>query len=129
MKINEILTFKKEYEEVTKKGEYILCPDICNIDKIGCIYNDVITLYKTMGKKYTERQITIAMIALLYSPRTYIGKSLERGIRDEIARIIGSSTSNISNTLTNVVSWYGIYSDFRETINDIYNNIDINKYK
>jgi len=129
MKINEILSFKKEYEEVTKKGEYILSPDVYNIGKAECIYNDVTEIYKTMGKKYTERQIAIAILALLYSPRTYIGKSLDRGIRDEIARIIGSSTSNISNTLTNVVSWYGIYSDFRDTINTIYDQLDIAKYQ
>lgn len=123
-RISDIENYKKSHDTLIERQRYVLNPIICDESKIPVIYKwieDICNADDNIDlKSYSTRDYFIFIIVLLYSPRVFAGKVIERGKRDIIAQTLHLSPSHITNSLRNVCSWYKLYKDFQSSTEYIY---------
>lgn len=133
-RIGNIEKFAEKLEEIKEIEKVLLKPDLKDVSTICLIYDWVEELCANRSDiesfKYDTRHYFLLISALVYSPRIFAKKTLERGKRNIIASVLRISPCHVSNSLKSVCYWYRIYGDFRKSFkylyNEILNRIEIN---
>lgn len=133
-RIENIEKFAEKLEEIKEIEKVLLKSDLKDITTISIIYDWVEELCVNRSDiesfKYDTKHYFLLISALIYSPRIFARKSLERGKRNAIANVLRISPPHVSNSLKNVCYWYRIYGDFKKSFkylyNEILNRIEIN---
>lgn len=125
-RIQSIADYQVQYDKLKEIGKIVLKPELKDTSKISTVHKWVIELCKESevdSIRYNERHYFLIVSALLFSPRIFAGKTLLRGVRTAIAKEVNTSNCHISNSIKNVYNWLGIYADFRNSLDYIYEQI------
>ncbi len=121
-KVKELRDLIKNSEEVSKEIERLRAPLLTDLCHIGTIYSFYLELLHRRGwsrSNVYHRGKFIFAILYFYSPITLAGGSTEKGVRDEIARIVGVVPTTISTNISEMGFSYAYYSDFRADVDSI----------
>lgn len=128
LNFNKIIRLKKiaiEKTELLNEEKNLGKPVLTNRNLIPQIYD---VFKKTIGEEYASvqnRKKFIFIILYLYSPYTLSSnKRMPSGLRDEIANVVNiNNKSTISSNYSDIIFLYQNYSDFREDVLRILNNV------
>ena len=105
----------------------LTAPIIADYTKMGEIYEIFAEelLSKTDIKlgSIESRRIFIIIVTRLFCPISFTGRNLKRGIRDQMARVLGIEASVISHDFKILTFHYKRYRDFRSMVDKIYESI------
>lgn len=116
--IMERIKWIKEMKTLVLKEENaISVPLLSDLSLVGKIHS----LFKEhcAGKKVMlHRKQFIFVMLYFFSPSALGGSKMRRGLREEIAKRLGCTCSNVSHDYKNVGFYYVTYRKFRTSVND-----------
>lgn len=109
--------------------ELMTVPDLKDLNMIQDLYKEYCSIQSAAkdknGRVYLSL-IFIAAVIRLYDPDWFAyGKSVRKGLRIELASVLGCEGSLISHNLTNVKNFMRIYSDFRNEVSYVYGQLKV----
>ncbi|MFI3322592.1 MAG: hypothetical protein R3Y50_08730 [Rikenellaceae bacterium] len=125
MEISTMQELIRNIKESKKKLKEVSAPQLTDVAAIPALYECFLSLMpeKRMPQK-KQKYLFVAVIVKLYSPISYVGVSLPRGIRTPLAEVLHyNSSAAISVAVKKVIYEYKIYSKFRSEVDQICNYI------
>lgn len=119
-KIKELKSLIEKKKEIVDEILKLKAPILIDLSHIEVIYSIFLDLLKQKGYSRTNvyhRNKFIFAVLYFYSPITLAGGPTEKGVRDEIARVLGGkSSSTISGNIQELGFLYAYYDNFREDV-------------
>lgn len=93
--------------------------DLSLIPKIYRLFEEV------KGNEITvnDRKVFIFVVVYLYSPHKFFGGKMPQGMRKEISKAARIDCTCISRTCTELLVLYTTYSDFRQGVDELLNEV------
>lgn len=99
-----------ESERLLRRKQRLLSPRLEDYALIPGLYE---RYTKLNIQREMSRRVFVLVIMLLYSPKSLIGRKLNLGLRDELAKLFRCERSLISHLMRNIVFWYKNDKSFR----------------
>ena len=124
-----------ELRRLQEKKEALLSIEKEAIKPIEYTKDDLLLIYNIIKEcldceltlnNFEVKHYFIAIVSFIYSPRVWMGKKLEVGLRSSIAEVLGYEPCTITNNLKDVSNWLNIYKDFRLNVGYIYGKVILN---
>ena len=123
--VSRLRRIKEEKDRLNTEELVLSSPSITDLGKVG----DIFELCKEAVKESdprsnplsaANRRKSLFVILYLFSPKTLAGGKMSLGLRNEVARVMNISPSNVSHCYKNAWFFYEVYKDFREEVNDLF---------
>ncbi|WP_353122667.1 hypothetical protein [Dysgonomonas capnocytophagoides] len=113
--MEELASLRLGLEKLESK---VLKPELTDLNHIPLLfewYKEVAEEIKDFPKQTeTEyKQRFMYCILMLYSPRFFAGQTIERGVRDELAKLFKLSAVHVSNLCRDIAFFYRMYFTFQ----------------
>lgn len=97
-----------------RKEHRLLIPRMTDYDLIPEIYQR----FKELDiKSDFSRRVFILVIVSLYSPKSFVGRKLNEGLRDRLAKLFNCERSMVSHLMRNTIFWYKNDKAYQDTVN------------
>lgn len=122
----DVLTIQEKIRLIKQLREEIKndsTPQITDATLIPQLHHHFAEICRNRGQNTATRRnkyLFIASIVMLYSPMSFVGKRIPKGVRTPLAKIMGYNSSEaISVAVRRVVSDYRIYSKFKAEVDTL----------
>ncbi|WP_148296587.1 hypothetical protein [Phocaeicola paurosaccharolyticus] len=125
--ISSLKSIKEERECLYQAEKKLSTPILRDMSLIPELYSYYRKLYPIPGGRQRislYNKYFVFSIIYLYSPNTLAGNQIKNGLREKIAETVGiNNGTRISQLCANLAFDYETYKDFRDTMDNVYNEL------
>lgn len=122
-RMSRLATIRELKADLSREETELSVPllhDLCMVGNVYDLFTAIIGKQIKRRDVSMERKMFIFVILYFFSPASLVGFRMRRGLRGQIADVLGCTCSNVSHDYKDVGFYYNTYKKFRS---DCYNVI------
>lgn len=120
--IDEIISLSTQKKDVEKRLS--LMADKSTLTDLSLIKTIYENHFRSAGNDRNNRLSFVFVILLLYDPSFFAKGRIKRGLRKEIAKCLSVNAETVVSNYSAFLLWeYEHYTDFKQNVTNIYNNV------